>query len=95
MIRTLAALSILAAAAVAAPASAESLTVSLTGKSTAERFAAIHAAAQKVCVFPNDPFRQVDGECVFDTVHNTLAKIGDPALLQYARSVNYTKLASN
>ena len=86
MIRTLT----LAAAAVmliAAPASAQSTTITVAGTSPEQLHAEINKAARKVCrlasvgaSFPQDFIE----DCQKATVRDTVAKLGDPAVAAVA-----------
>lgn len=86
MIRTLT-LAAAAALLVAAPASAQSMRVSVAGKSPTQLHADITKAAVKVCrsaslgaSFP----RELYADCYKATVEKTVAKLGDPALANIA-----------
>lgn len=86
MIRTLT-LAAAAALLVAAPASAQSMRVAVTGKSPAQLHADITAAAAKVCrlasigaSFP----RELYADCYKASVEKAVAKLGDPALANIA-----------
>ena len=99
MIRSLTALTVLAAsAALTAPAFAEDTTVKIAGKTPAAAYASIESAARRVCLSPSDQIYSVylASNCVAETIAATLAKVGDPALLQYSQArQTFLKLASN
>ncbi|HTK36246.1 MAG TPA: hypothetical protein VL358_13300 [Caulobacteraceae bacterium] len=101
MNRKLMSLSALAAAVVlAAPALAEdSVRVPVVGKSPAEAYAAIVAAARSVCrgIVPGDPHGlYVSEACVQASVDAAITQAKIPALTQYAKgAVRDLHLASN
>ena len=99
MIRTIltGACAVALAAVAAAPALAdEPVTLKLAGMSTSTSYAAVVKAAHKVCrpdhgseiyvIFMAD-------DCVKQTIDATVAKIGDPALVQYAADRETTLLS--
>ncbi|HTI67624.1 MAG TPA: hypothetical protein VL460_08805 [Caulobacteraceae bacterium] len=88
MIRTLTALSALAAVSLATPAFADDIRVDLAGKTPAEAYAAISRAADTACSTSLTPreWLHLRASCVAETVEATLAKIGDPALVQYSQT---------
>ncbi|HTI67623.1 MAG TPA: hypothetical protein VL460_08800 [Caulobacteraceae bacterium] len=99
MIRNLTALFVLAAAAaMAVPASAEEMRLNLVGKTPAQAYAQIATAARAVCspaVGDSIYSPYIGSNCVAETIEATLAKIGDPALLQYSQArKSFLQLAS-
>ncbi|HTK36247.1 MAG TPA: hypothetical protein VL358_13305 [Caulobacteraceae bacterium] len=90
-----------AAVALAVPAFAEdSVNVVLAGKSPSAAYAAIAKAARAVCRTPAgmDIYNVYSvAECQKATVTSTIAKVGSPALSQYAasREALRLQLASN
>lgn len=82
------------AALIALPASAQSVTVSTAGKSTAQLHADILKAAKSVCVratmgasFP----REMYAACFKAAVTKAVADVGDPALAAYKPMVVATR----
>ena len=87
MIARIAALALVAAASVSAPAFAEGVKVSLSGKSAEQVHAAIVGAARTVCLreTTHETFRQsAQARCVKSTVEATLQKVGDSELAAVA-----------
>ena len=83
-------LAALAAFAVAAPASAQSLTINTAGKSPEQVREEIALVARKLCIreffgasYPADTLRG----CVDTVVYDTLASASNPALVALAASV--------
>ena len=99
MMRTLTALTVLAAsAALVGTASAEeTTTVNLVGLAPAAAYAKIETAAKAVCM--PDSYRiysvYLSSACVAETVEATLAKISSPALTQYVQARKTFLVASN
>jgi hypothetical protein len=90
MMKTFAALTLAAAAAaLAAPASAEPVRVQLAGKTPAAAFRAIEIAAHQACRLPTGQeiyTHYIYTGCVRETVQATVAKITQPAFVQYVQS---------
>ncbi|MBA4793580.1 hypothetical protein [Phenylobacterium sp.] len=88
MIARIAALALVAAASVSAPAfAAEGVKVSLSGKSAEQVHAEIVGAARTVCLreTTHETFRQsAQARCVKSTVEATLQKVGDSELAAVA-----------
>ncbi len=87
MIARIAALALVAAASVSAPAFAEGVKVSLAGKSAEQMHAEIVDAARSVCLreTSHETFRQAaQSRCVKSTVEATLQKVGDSELAAMA-----------
>ncbi len=100
MMRTLTALTVLAAsAALAGTASADEsvVRVTLTGLSPAAAYAKIESAAKTVCTPSSYSIYSVylSSACVAGTVEATLAKIAEPALTQYSQAHTYCLVDSN
>ncbi len=88
MIRTLILAASAAALLVALPASAQSIRVPATGKTTAQLHSDITHAARRVCrmaVGEATFFHEEMERCVKQTVTATISKSGDPALAAAAK----------
>lgn len=98
MMRTLTAFAALTASvALAGAASAEDVHVKIAGKTAAAAYASIEAAAKRACLPAADQAYSIylSSPCVAETIDATLAKIGDPALLQYSQARKTFLVASN